>query len=296
MGQKGGKGQGLDTKKKHVNKEHVFNEYNVNMVMDFNGLQCYYTNADSLPNKLGELKTRIQERDKKYDLIAITEIYPKNCRYLPGKAELQLEGFDLLMGESKMKSTRGTAMYINKDLNAEEVKFEDNFEESIWVNIKLNGKDKMLVGCLYNSPSSNTENLEELNKLIIEVSKMKEFSHLLITGDFNFPKIVWKTWTSKGENGGEKFLESIRESYLIQHVTEVTRVRDNSEPSILDLILTNEENMIDEIIYSSPLGSSDHCGLEFVFKCYYELKENKSERWNYFKGDYDNMKNELNQD
>ena len=36
MGQKGGKGQGLDTKKKHVNKEHVFNEYNVNMVMDFN--------------------------------------------------------------------------------------------------------------------------------------------------------------------------------------------------------------------------------------------------------------------
>ena len=53
--------------------------------------------------------------------------------------------------------------------------------------------------------------------------------------------------------------------------------------------------MIDEIIYSSPLGSSDHCGLEFVFKCY-ELKENKSERRNYFKGDYDNMKNELNQD
>jgi hypothetical protein len=45
-----------------------------------------------------------------------------------------------------------------------------------------------------------------------------------------------------------------------------------------------------------PPGSSDHCGLEFAFKCYYELKENKSERWNYFKGDYDNMKNELNQD
>ena len=55
-------------------------------------------------------------------------------------------------------------MYINKDLNAEDVKFEDNFEESIWINIKLNGKDKMLVGCLYKSPSSNTESLEELDK------------------------------------------------------------------------------------------------------------------------------------
>ena len=28
--------------------------------------------------------------------------------------------------------------------------------------------------------------------------------------------------------------------------TEVTRVRDNSEPSILDLILTNEENIISD--------------------------------------------------
>jgi hypothetical protein len=130
-------------------------------------------------------------------------------------------------------------MYINKDLNVEEVKFEGNFEESIWVNIKLNGKDKMLVGCLYKSPSSNTENLEELNKLTIEVSKMKECSHLLITGDCNLPKLDWNTWTSRGEHGGEIFLESIRESYLIQHVTEVTRVRDNSETSILDLILTN---------------------------------------------------------
>jgi hypothetical protein len=78
------------------------------------------------------------------------------------------------------------------------------------------------------SPSSNAESLEELNKLIIEISKMKEFPHLLITGDFNFTKIDWKTWTSRGEDSGEQFLESIRESYLIQHVTEVTRVRDNS--------------------------------------------------------------------
>ena len=57
------------------------------------------------------------------------------------------------------------------------------------------------------SPSSNAESLEELNKLIIEISKMKEFSHLLITGDFNFTKIDWKTWTSRGENCGGKFLE-----------------------------------------------------------------------------------------
>jgi hypothetical protein len=65
--------------------------------MDFNGLQCFYTNADSLPNKLGELITRIQDEINSYEVIGITEIYPQNCRYLPGKAELQLVGYELFL-------------------------------------------------------------------------------------------------------------------------------------------------------------------------------------------------------
>jgi hypothetical protein len=42
--------------------------------MDFNGIQCFYTNADSLPNKLGELMTRIQDGKNSYEVIGITEI------------------------------------------------------------------------------------------------------------------------------------------------------------------------------------------------------------------------------
>ena len=48
------------TPQNNVNSQ-VLTETNVNKVMDFNGLQCFYTNADSLPNKLGELMTRIQD-------------------------------------------------------------------------------------------------------------------------------------------------------------------------------------------------------------------------------------------
>jgi hypothetical protein len=66
-------------------------------------------------------------------------------------------------------------------------------------------------------------------------------------------------------------------------------MRENCEPSTLDLILTNDENMIEELNYTSPLGNSDHCRLEFILKCYCEEKSCKTERWNYFKGDYTNM-------
>jgi hypothetical protein len=64
---------------------------------------------------------------------------------------------------------------------------------------------------------------------------------------------------------------------------ENTRMRENCEPITLDLILTNDENMIEELNYTSPLGNSDHCSLEFVLKCYCGDKSCKTERWNYFK-------------
>jgi hypothetical protein len=44
--------------------------------------------ADSLPNKLYELKGRDQEATDGFDIIGSTEVYPKKCRFLPGKAEL----------------------------------------------------------------------------------------------------------------------------------------------------------------------------------------------------------------
>jgi hypothetical protein len=42
-----------------------------------------------------------------YEVIGITEIYPKNCRYMPGKAELQIEGYELFLSESTNLSKRG---------------------------------------------------------------------------------------------------------------------------------------------------------------------------------------------
>ena len=100
--------------------------------MDCNDRQCFYTNADSLPNKLGELMTRIQDGKNSYEVIGITEIYPKYCRYLPGKAELQLEGYELFLSESTSPSKRGAALYVNKKLKAEEIRFNMKFEESEW--------------------------------------------------------------------------------------------------------------------------------------------------------------------
>lgn len=48
---------------------------------------------------------------------------------------------------------------------------------------------------------------------------------------------------------------------------ENTRFRLDQEPSLLDLIFTNEETMIDNIKYEQPLGKSDHVMITFTFLC-----------------------------
>ena len=90
--------------------------------------------------------------------------------------------------ESGETAIRGVAIYVRKELMAEEVKVISKFQESIWISIKLNVKDKVIVGCAYNSPNSKHENLDELKSLMRNVSQMdKEYSNVLIMEDFQLP-------------------------------------------------------------------------------------------------------------
>ena len=92
-------------------------------------------------------------------------------------------------------------------------------------------------------------------------------SHLLVLGDFNLPKIDWSNWesiTTNPEDLENNFLEYIRNCFLFQHVTSLTRGRSNNKPSLIDLIFTNEEGMISDLEILSPLGKSDHACLSLA--------------------------------
>ena len=61
-------------------------------------LKCWSTNADSLFNKLDELKTRIYLFSP--DIIAITEIYPKHSQYELTAMELSIHGYDIFYNDN----------------------------------------------------------------------------------------------------------------------------------------------------------------------------------------------------
>ena len=92
---------------------------------------------------------------------------------------------------------------------------------------------------------------------------------------------------------GQDLLECLGDSGLYQKVSCYTRVRENQEPSLLDLILTNEDDMIQDVVSRPPLGKSDHVLLEFNLHCYTNVDEAHTKKFQYDKGDYDKMKEEL---
>ena len=77
------------------------------------------------------------------------------------------------------------------------------------------------------------------------------------------------------------FLETVRDLYLTQHVKQLTRNRHGNIPSILDLVLTNEESMITEMDYLAGVGKSDPSVVSFTLFGSLHQSSLKTERYNY---------------
>ncbi|XP_061196751.1 uncharacterized protein LOC133205026 [Saccostrea echinata] len=191
---------------------------------------------------------------------------------------------------------RGLLLYVQDSLYAEEAKLSASFEEQLFVKIKINSTDYFLVGLIYRSPSDNTEEKNEcLRNLITEASKMK-CKHYLIMGDFNYPNIDWDLLCTKSENSAEqKFIDCLQDNFMFQTVTKPTRWRGTNIPTILDLVITKDENAVEDMEYQSPLGKSDHCVICFKYVCRAILKSGPKKRKTYRKANFAGMKKEISE-
>ena len=238
-----------------------------------------YSNVDGFRNKKDEFLIRIEQY--KPDIIGLTEIWPKNTRF-KNEEEMFIPNFDVFMN----KGSRGVALYINKNLKAFECDiFNDvEFEENVWCQIVNKNGEKVLIGCIYKSPNSTTENKNKLLEVLAS-DKLSRFDKVCIVGDFNFPSIKWDdSWESEENN---EFIECIRDSFLTQKVKNPTRHRHGEKPNVLDLVLVNDSNWISDIDHVASVGKSDHDILLFqLYSMKKQTKQQSKYRFNLNKGNY----------
>ena len=86
------------------------------------------------------------------------------------------------------------------------------------------GSDSLLVGCLYRSPTGDLST--SVSSLCNLFTKLDNYSHLLVCGDFNFKEVTWSDLSGSTTNSHiVPFLDSVDDLFLFQHVNKPTRIR-----------------------------------------------------------------------
>ena len=257
-----------------------------------NSLKCWYTNADSLLNKIDELKCRINSSQP--DIVCVTEVFPKHCVTEVSIASVQIVGYTCYCSNFSHNS-RGVCMFVKSTFNVNPL---DNlntggFQESLWCSISVHGSDDIVVGVVYRSPSSTHENDDKLLDLIKDVTRLYS-SNLLIVGDFNLPKVDWSSWSTPSFHTiSDLFLDTLDDEFLTQHVSFATRFRDGQTPSTLDLIVTRDDAQLEDVSTGAPLGNSDHIMICFEYVCSVHIPTTSNRRYLYERGNYQQFNYEL---
>ena len=230
-------------------------------------LRCFYTNASCIMNKRDELLLLVEKLDP--DIIGISESW---CGDSVLDGEVHMQGYNLYREDKKLTATGGgLLLYFRDNLQVTECHdvIKNDFESSLWCDVKLSNSETLLVGLCYRSPNSAESNNDKLLDQLRSIDKLNR-SHILVFGDFNFKEIKWVDGYVEASDMhlASLFYDVIQDLYLIQHVTKPTRYREGQIPSLLNLILANEEPMIDdEIEEIPPIGKSDHVGLFWTYIC-----------------------------
>lgn len=246
-----------------------------------------YANVRSIVNKMDYFCATVNELEP--DIIGITE------SWVDGKiedAEINLNGYDMFRCDRPLLTVKGggVLMYIKSDLQAVKVDLRSEFPEHVWCKIEMrNKKDSLFVGVCYRTP---TEALfgqpihSNLRELLAEVSS----KNFMLMGDFNYSHIDWNKNVCEKEATEEcrKFLECVQDCFLTQHVHVKT-----TEKSILDLVLTTEPDLVNEVTELDRFSSSDHNLLSWTINIGHETKVRVGLEYNYKRMDVKGIKEKL---
>ena len=103
-------------------------------------------------------------------------------------------------------------------------------------------------------------------------------------GNFNYPDICWRLNSAKTARSNT-FLTSLTHNFIVQKVEEATR-----GSAILDLILTNKEDLVNGMRVVGSLGQSDHVLLEFEILRKGEIKYSQTHILDFTRADFSRLR------
>ena len=217
-------------------------------------------NANSLAKDNFERVRLIQAHNSifNYDIISICETSLNDSVELP---ETLLNDFTFVHANNPSNTRHGGVGLFFKNCLPVVIRDDLSFDESIVVELKF-GRKKIFFTVLYRSPAFNYTSPEfqtflvNFKNLHLKIQAENPYA-VLFTGDFNAHSQLW--WSDGKTTFEGKEIENLISSLnLHQVISEPTNFEPNKNPSCIDLIITDQPNLILDCGTRASLDSFCH--------------------------------------
>ena len=127
--------------------------------------------------------------------------------------------------------------------------------ELLWLEISTS-IGPLLFGVFYRPPSQSVADILALNNCLLSIARYP----IILCGDFNVPTIDWSvTFPTLSSPVANTLCDLVRDNFLQQLVLSPTR-----ENNLLDLVLTNQPDLILDVTVVDNLPLTDHDAVKFT--------------------------------
>ena len=194
---------------------------------------------------------------KKIDIVLLTETWSSDSTVT-----------DAMLGMNRYTVYRcdrdshggGTAILV-RDTIPSVALFSQSFSSKCQIvscRVEIDSRQYCVI-CVYRSPSCERSHFIEGLRYIEEFS-VENNDSLIIGGDFNCKEVDWIRESIEGHSlSSSDLLDFALSANLTQHVLSPTRM-DN----ILDIVLTSEEDTVQNVNIAAPILRMDHCIVHFT--------------------------------
>ena len=260
-------------------------EYDLRAV---HNVKCVMLNAQSIRSKFDEFKCYLAVNTP--DIVCVTETWVSESFNGDRLTDFEVQGYNMFSCCRESKQGGGILIYVNSMYSV--LRVDDTLKvkqvESIWIDVKL-GKDindDVRFGVFYRPGNIMEIPQLEVDGMICEEIRRNFKTNCLIMGDFNLREYEEKTGDTMACKIYRNLLEE--ELFMNQFVGEPTR-----KGSILDLVFSDNLDLVKELKVGEGLGKSDHNMVSFFIPAKVKPKDNLANVPNFHKANFRMMRNEL---
>jgi exonuclease III len=247
-------------------------------------LRAFLYNAQSLKSKINEIECILNS--EKPAVAAITETWLSPAT--PDSLILrQNSAFYNILRSDRNSHGGGVCLITSSSIPSAIVKSESikDAHELLAVDLNLNYNFIRII-TVYRVPASSNSSCENLMHVIEELVECEHPS--IVVGDWNMPDA---TWTCTDDTTFSPATRTITDSFKNMNLTQFVHAPTRGL-NTLDLVLSNDDNLLSAIKVIPPIGKSDHYGVSFLIQAAL-ASPSSSFKYNYRESNYQAINHHL---